>query len=161
MSFAAEANARQRALVVGMLQKSVSEGRVPASEYEARKTRIEEASASAAALSAPPHAPLADQAETTRNTDELRAQDHDDGLDSVERSLQTLDAYLDTLKKHLPPTAQCFHELGLESYKEFKKMLGRGEDALVHAYASPANPSASPIADLIQAAVDEAMAESS
>lgn len=88
------------------------------------------------------------------------AQYHDDGLDSVERSLQTLDAYLDTLKKHLPPTAQCFHELGLESYKEFKKMLCRGEDALVHAYASPANPSASPIADLIQAA-DEAMAESS
>lgn len=85
----------------------------------------------------------------------------DSALDSVERSLQTLDGYLETLKQHLPAHAQSFHELGFEAYKEFKKMLHRGEDALVRAYAPPeaaANPS--PVSDLVRAAVEEVMAES-
>ena len=104
-----------------------------------------------------------------------RPQDHDDGLgprrhvgglDSVERSLQTIEAYLGTLQGHLPPTALD------ESFKEFQRELHRAEAALVRAYTPPAapatpapsparptNPSASRIVDIVQAAVDEVMAE--
>ena len=98
-----------------------------------------------------------------------RAQDHDDGLDSVERSLQTLEDYLRTLEMH----HSCTHtELAVECFKEFKQRLHRGEAALVRAYAPPdetatpapsparpTNPSASRIVDIVQAAVDEVMAE--
>ena len=88
------------------------------------------------------------------------------GLDSVERSLQTIEAYLDTLKAHLPATAQCYHDLGLESFNEFKKMLHRGEAALVRAYA-PSAPAPPPspekakdeLGALLKVAVDEVMAE--
>lgn len=87
--------------------------------------------------------------------------DIEPALDSVERSLQTLDGYLETLKQHLPAHAQCFHELGFEAYKEFKQMLHRGEDALVRAYAPPeAVAGPSPVSDLVRAAVEEVMAES-
>lgn len=158
MSFANEANERQRKVFLGMLERSVSEGTVPAAEHEARKERIEEASRKAAALRAQADEVVMDQSAVACT------QGNGGGLDRVEQSLQTLDDYLETLRKHLPFHAQCFHELGLESYKEFKKMLHRGEDALLRAYvppAVPANPPASPIDDLIKAAVEEVMAESS
>lgn len=118
------------------------------------------------------HAARADDSPVMYRATVARAQDDGDvlgprryigGLDSVERSLQTIEAYLGTLKEHLPATAQCYHDLGLESFNEFKKMLHRGEEALVRAYAPPAaaagptNPS--PINDLVRAAVDEVMAE--
>lgn len=102
--------------------------------------------------------PVQYRSTVTRTSDNGPA---DSALDSVERSLQTLDGYLETLKQHLPPHAQCFHELGLEAYKEFKKMLHRGEDALVRAYAPPeAAAEPSPVSDLVRAAVEEVMAES-
>ena len=93
-----------------------------------------------------------------------RVQDHGDGhaLDSVERSLQTLEAYIRTLQGHLPPTALD------ESLKEFKRMLNRAENALIQAHeasATPATPAPSParptdeLGDLLKAAVDEVMAE--
>ena len=187
MSFAAEANARLREIVVGMLEKNVAEGRVPAAEYDIRKKNIEEISKESAANSQSASLTardLGDEQPKYCSTVVAREDDspveyhstvavaHGGGLDSVEWSLQTIEAYLDTLKEHLPATAQCFHELGLESYREFKKNLHRGEDALVRAYglpapsatpATPANPSASPIVDLVQAAnaaVEEVMAGS-
>ena len=100
------------------------------------------------------------------------AQDHGFGSDghySVERSIQTLENYLGTLETH----SSCTHtELALECFKEFKQKLHRAEAALVRAYTPPAaaatpapsparptNPSASRIVDIVQAAVDEVMAE--
>lgn len=80
--------------MLGMLERSVSEGTVPAAEHEARKERIEEASRKAAALRAQADEVVMDQ-------------------------------------------------------------------SAVACTQVPANPPASPIDDLIKAAVEEVMAESS
>ena len=79
-----------------------------------------------------------------------------DKLDSVERSIQTLESYLDTLQ-----TAwACTHtELAIECFKEFKQKLHRGEAAVERAYRTPAEPAPTPVSDFVRAAVDEVMAE--
>ena len=70
-----------------------------------------------------------------------------DKLDSVERSIQTLESYLDTLQ-----TAwACTHtELAIECFKEFKQKLHRGEAAVERAYRTPATPAPTPVSDLVR-----------
>jgi hypothetical protein len=89
-----------------------------------------------------------------------------DTLDSVERSLQTIEAYLRTLEGHLPSTAT--ESLVDHYFKGFKRALHDAETALLKAHEAPAapaaparptNPSASRIVDIVQAAVDEVMSE--
>jgi prefoldin subunit 5 len=161
----------QFAAVADAVQADMADGQRKIEELNAVAQQLANGYSSLVAqVGAAPAAPAGYRAAVARAHDSparyrstvARAVDDDDALDSVGRSLETLEKYLDTLKEHLPAHAQRFHELGLESYKEFKKMLHRGEDALCRAYGPPgaaAAPEPSPIGDLIKAAVDEVMAE--
>ena len=104
-------------------------------------------------------------ARCSRTRPKRRAQDHGfDGLDSVERSLQTIEDYLRTLEGYLPSTDT---EPAIEGFKGFKRALHAAETVILKEHEASAAPAPPPspekakdeLGDLLKVAVDEVMAE--